>query len=539
MKKPIFVQFWGSLLLVVVLVAYNSCQRPAPTEEAIPFVSQNLKPEKDLQPLFHEVQMAGYFPDSKTFVDAKPLADPQFILEVYQARKEDGTLDLRTFLEEFFDVPSPEFSDNVTQSEAMIPHLHNLWSELTRQADATSNSGSLLPLPYPYVVPGGRFREVYYWDSYFTMLGLLKSNQDSLTISMIKNFAHLIDENGFIPNGNRTYYLGRSQPPFFSLMVMLWAQHLGDERQILNFLPQMKKEYAFWMEGQEELTADNPAMKRVVRLEDGTILNRYWDNYAEPRPESYKEDFELAEHYPESQREQVYRDLRAGAESGWDYSSRWFSDGATLDSIITTSIAPVDLNCLLYFMESSIASLSIVDGDSSTANGFQQKALKRASAIKQYFWDDHSGYFSDLNWKEEQTTMEFSAAGMMPLYVEIATGPQAQQSTLYLKNNLLFPGGVVSTNKETGQQWDYPNGWAPQQWIAIQGLRNYQQNELAQDISQRWLAITERVYNNTGKMMEKYNVVDLSLDAGGGEYPTQDGFGWTNGVTLALTPETP
>ena len=133
-----------------------------------------------------------------------------------------------------------------------------------------------------------------------------------------------------------------------------------------------------------------------------------------------------------------------------------------------------------------------------------------------------------------KTTEQFSAAGMVPLYFQVATIEQAQNAVVFLKENLLFPGGVVSTTQNTGQQWDFPNGWAPQQWMTIQGLHNYQHHALADDITSRWLAITERVYSNTGKMMEKYNVVDLSLTAGGGEYTTQDGFGWTNGVTLAL-----
>jgi alpha,alpha-trehalase len=316
-------------------------------------------------------------------------------------------------------------------------------------------------------------------------------------------------------------------------MVMLWANRHGI-KAALPFLPQLHKEYNFWMRGKDLLDESNSSHQRVVQLPDGTVLNRYWDNFSGPRPESYKEDYELAETFPTDQREQVYRHLRAGAESGWDYSSRWFSDGKSLDSIITTQILPVDLNCLLYFLESSISTLNLYSGDSVQARFFQKLSDNRASAIQNYFWDPKAGYFVDYNIQMGKTTEQFSAAGMVPLYFQVATIEQAQNAIVFLKENLLFPGGVVSTTQNTGQQWDFPNGWAPQQWMTIQGLNNYQHHALADDITSRWLSITERVYSNTGKMMEKYNVIDLSLTAGGGEYTTQDGFGWTNGVTLAL-----
>ena len=125
-------------------------------------------------------------------------------------------------------------------------------------------------------------------------------------------------------------------------------------------------------------------------------------------------------------------------------------------------------------------------------------------------------------------------AAAFPLFFEIASGSQAERVAKILKQHFLQPGGLISTTETTGQQWDAPNGWAPLQWIAIIGLRNYKQDELAKEIARRWMNINEKVYHDTGKMMEKYNVVETDLKAGGGEYPSQDGFGWTNGVYLAL-----
>ena len=521
---------------ISAILCLPACQSPVAEKtdaESIPVVQTPYQPSLALDDLFHDIQMAGIFPDSKTLVDCRPLSAPRDILSDYHQLKDEGPVDLEAFVNQHFEITVNVSGGSVQSKDNMFEHLNALWVTLTRTPDEKNSTSSLLPLPYPYVVPGGRFREIYYWDSYFTMLGLLESQEDSLVVNMIRNFGYLIDTYGFIPNGNRSYYMGRSQPPFFSSMVMLWANRHGI-KAALPFLPQLHKEYNFWMRGKDLLDESNSSHQRVVQLPDGTVLNRYWDNFSDPRPESYKEDYELAETFPTDQREQVYRHLRAGAESGWDYSSRWFSDGKSLDSIITTQILPVDLNCLLYFLESSISTLNLYSGDSVQARFFQKLSDNRATAIQNYFWDSKAGYFVDYNIQMGKTTEQFSAAGMVPLYFQVATIEQAQNAVVFLQENLLFPGGVVSTTQNTGQQWDFPNGWAPQQWMTIQGLHNYQHHALADDITSRWLSITERVYSNTGKMMEKYNVVDLSLTAGGGEYTTQDGFGWTNGVTLAL-----
>ena len=217
---------------------------------------------------------------------------------------------------------------------------------------ASTAEDSRLPLTTRYVVPGGRFREMYYWDSYFTMLGLQVSGRHDLVADMVENFAGLIDRYGHIPNGSRSYYLSRSQPPFFAAMVELQGEHEGLPALLMR-LPQLEREYAFWMDGAAELAA-GAAHRRVVRLADGTLLNRYWDDLAIPRDEAYVEDIATAQQSTRPAPE-VYRDLRAAAESGWDFSSRWLADGKTLSSIRTTDILPVDLNSLLYKLELTIA----------------------------------------------------------------------------------------------------------------------------------------------------------------------------------------
>ena len=167
----------------------------------------------------------------------------------------------------------------------MGAHIKDLWTVLTRSPDSNDTHSTLIPLPKAYVVPGGRFREVYYWDSYFTMLGLVQSGRTDLVKSMLDNFAYLITQIGHIPNGNRTYYLTRSQPPYFAAMVGLFA-HATDTSQALPYLDALEKEYAFLMDGAESLQPGQ-FYRRVVRMPDGTILNRYWDDLPGPRPEAY------------------------------------------------------------------------------------------------------------------------------------------------------------------------------------------------------------------------------------------------------------
>ena len=231
---------------------------------------------------------------------------------------------------------------------------------------------SLIPLPKPYVVPGGRFREGYYWDTYFTMLGLQVSGREDLVDNMLDNFAHLIDTIGHIPNGNRTYYASRSQPPFFAYMVTLAAQAEGD-KVYQKYLPALRKEHAYWMQG-EATTPRGQATRHVVAMPDGAVLNRYWDASDTPRDESYLEDVTTAKSVPARPANEVYRDLRAGAESGWDYSSRWFGDGKTLATIRTTSIVPVDLNSLMFHLETTIVKGCAVTRDAACVTDFSARA---------------------------------------------------------------------------------------------------------------------------------------------------------------------
>ena len=497
-------------------------------------------PEKIYGRLFHDVQMARIFPDSKTFADCTPKKSPEQIVADYQKIISNPAIrfSLKLFVEENFELPVTPQLNYITKEKDIQQHIKNLWGVLKRNADAAPiNGSSLLPLPNAYLVPGGRFREIYYWDTYFTMLGLKESGETDLMESMVKNFAFLIDSFGHIPNGNRTYYLSRSQPPFFSLMVELLASTKGDA-VYLTYLPQLKKEYDYWMETGSKPTGTGQVYKSVVRFIDGSLLNRYWDELDMPRPEAYYEDYTLSSKYAAPKAKKLNRDLRAAAASGWDFSSRWLADKKSLHTIQTTNIIPVDLNCLLYKLELVIARASLLQRNDSVVAVFRKKASNRLMAIDKYCWNKKLGFYTDYDFITRQQSGLVTPAGMYPFcffnqkldYMSLL----ARRVSVVVKEKLLKDGGIVTTENNTGQQWDAPNGWAPLQWMTIWGLDRCGQKELARDIAQRWLALNLKVFNSTGKLMEKYNVVDTAAAAGGGEYPSQDGFGWTNGVFLKL-----
>lgn len=488
-------------------------------------------PAKLYGELFERVQMEQVFSDGKSFVDTEPRQPPAAILNEYRRARSQPNFDLRAFVARYFVFPAtPAVEYRSDPGQDVREHIDTLWPVLTRGPDPSSPYSSLLPLPNPYIVPGGRFKEVYYWDSYFTMIGLQESGRHDMVAAMVNNFADLIDRFGHIPNGNRTYYLSRSQPPFFAAMVELVAARDGN-RAYTRYLPQLKKEYAFWMAGADTL-AKGAAHRRVVRLASGAVLNRYWDDQATPREESYREDVETARKSGRPA-EEIYRNLRAAAESGWDFSSRWFADGKRLATLQVVKTVPVDLNSLLYQLERTLAKSYALAGQSESSKRMQRNAARRKAAMQRYLWDPRRGIFVDYLWEERRQSEAVTAAALYPLYFSVAEPSQGAKTAERIKSTLLAPHGLLTTTAATGEQWDAPNGWAPLQWIAIKGLRDYGQDKLARTIAQRWMAKNIDVYRASGKLVEKYDVTH-SAAAGGGEYPLQDGFGWTNGVLRKL-----
>ena len=492
---------------------------------------------RDLGPLFHDVQMARVFSDSKTFVDARPRSSPAEIAARYAAERTRPGFDLRAFVTEHFEAPRPAGEGTRSDTtQSMEEHIRALWPTLTRPADAPDPRSSLVPLPGQYVVPGGRFREVYYWDSYFTMLGLVEDRRLDLVKNMLDGFASLVRSVGHVPNGNRSYYLSRSQPPFLAAMVGLYAT-ATDTARALEYLGTLEAEHAFWMSGADSV-APGSASRRVVRLRSGAVLNRYWDDRPEPRPESHREDFTLAQRVPEAERTTLYRNIRAAAESGWDFSSRWMRDPSDLRTLETTELVPVDLNSLLYHAERTIGALRRARGgagDAAVAARYDSTAEARRRALLAAAFDTASGFFYDVRWRTgERVTDRPTMAAAVPLFFGLATPEQGRAVAARLGRDFLSAGGFLTTLVRSGQQWDAPNGWPPLQWMGVQGVRAYGREDIANDARTRWLALNRRTYLVTGKMTEKYDVSDLTRRAGGGEYPAQDGFGWTNGVARAM-----
>jgi len=476
-------------------------------------------------PLFGAVQEAQVFPDGKTFADAVPRQAPPAIMAAYAREKPIGKAALAAFVRRYFSVRGD------TQARPPLrERIRELWPILGRAPFAPVAGSSALGLDHGYVVPGDRFQEIYYWDSYFTMLGLKADGQAPLIEAMLADFVDLVERYGHVPNGTRTYYLSRSQPPFLALMMDLSDNR--DPALATRRLAALVREHDYWMAGASCLDAGG-ACQHVVRMPDGSLLNRYWDARDTPRDESWREDRETAAKAKLRAAGVVQRDLRAAAESGWDFSSRWLADPMRLETIHTTDIVPVDLNSLLWMAEIRIAARATAAGDAATAQRFTDMAARRKAAIDRYLWVAGEKRYADWDRVAKRPTTARTAASLFPLFAELASAEQGRAVAATARATLVGEGGLRTTSLRTGQQWDAPNGWAPLQWIAVEGLGRYGEQALAKDIARRWIATVARTYAETGKLLEKYDVEERK-PGGGGEYPTQDGFGWTNGVTAAM-----
>ncbi|MPT31922.1 MAG: trehalase [Chryseobacterium sp.] len=485
---------------------------------------------KDFYNLFEAVQKAEIFEDQKTMVDAIPLFPIDEIEKKYEEEKNYPDFDLKEFvLQNFFlEQLSEKENDSLRNKLPIKEHIKKLWNRLTKTA--YEERGTLLGLPKPYIVPGGRFIEFFYWDSYFVMLGLQVSGNIEMMKNIVENCSYLIMNYGFVPNASRSYFLSRSQPPYFSLMLDLIYESTNDEKIYSQYFETLEKEYQFWMSGIEDLEKGK-AVKRVLKTNEGDILNRYYDNENLPRPESYLID---VKDFENSRNPEFYRNVRAACESGWDFSSRWFEDGENIQTIYTLELAQVDVNCLLWHLETTLAKASRINEKFDIEEKYHLLADKRKSNIDKYFWDEESKIYRDYNFIKNKKTQSEHIASLYPLFIKLSSNQQAEEMSQRISEKFLHSGGLVTTTKQTGQQWDFPNAWAPNQWIGYVAMKNYGFDDLAEQIKNNWSGNVERVYNNTGKLMEKYNAVDVKSIAGGGEYPNQDGFGWTNGVYLKM-----
>ncbi|VFQ69118.1 unnamed protein product [Cuscuta campestris] len=454
-------------------------------------------------------------------------------------------------------VPEPEgFLPGVEEPEVRKwgLEIHSLWKKLSRKVGEAVRKNpelhTLLPLENPVIIPGSRFQEVYYWDSYWVIRGLLASKMYETAKGIVYNLLSLIEKYGFVLNGARAYYTNRSQPPLLSSMIIDIYNRTGDLKLAKTALPLLVKEHHFWNSGMHKVT-----------IEDGQGVNhslsRYHAMWNEPRPESSTIDKETASQVSsECEKKELYREIATIAESGWDFSSRFMRKESDLTTLCTTSVLPVDLNAFLLKMELDIAFLANVLGDKKLDETFIEAAKSRKDAINSIFWNKDIGQWLDYwlcsssitsegvyKWDSKHHNKKPFSSNFIPLWVEsFHRDHETVKKTIksFNKSGLLLPAGIAMTLTKTGQQWDYPNGWAPIQHMIVEGLVKSglgEAKELANDIARRWLRTNYAVYRKTGAMYEKYDVEKCGEFGGGGEYISQTGFGWSNGVVLAFLEE--
>lgn len=507
--------------------------------------------------LLETVQKANIFHDCKHFVDMPLKVDPESTLHDWQELIASGQIDensLRLFISNHFDEPGgeldncepsdfdPEYgkfeSINSPSYRQWAKELHRKWPTLCRKVServiAYPEKFSLIPLPKPFVVPGGRFREMYYWDSFFTIKGLLASGMYNTVRGMIENMGSLIERFGYVPNGNRVYYLNRSQPPLLTWCLSAYYEATSDKEFVFTGARWFEREFEFFQK------------QRSIQLPGVTSpLYRYHVVALGPRPESYREDVESAHHIEDVlEKQRLWGDIAAAAESGRDFSSRWFArDGPVagkMGSTRTSSILPVDLNAIICGNLRLMANLYEVIEDTSKAEQCRQQFRSMKEAIHQVFWNEECGCWFDYDIINSCHVNIYMDTNFFPLFTGCTHDdfdPQKIVSYMTSVGVLAFPGGLPSSLIASGQQWDFPNAWAPTTWVIIQGLRSTGQHEVARQIAEKWI---KRNYGmwlvSGGRMFEKYNVASqtYNMAGGGGEYEVQEGFGWTNGVILDL-----
>ncbi len=407
----------------------------------------------------------------------------------------------------------------------------------------------LLYLPRPYVVPGGRFNEMYGWDSYFIQVGLLRDNELTLAKDMADNFLYEIRNYGKILNANRTYYLTRSQPPFLTQMVLGVYQKTQDRKWLADAVPAIEKYYAFWttephLTSQTGLSryydfGDTPAPESVSAERDAQGFTHY-DRVREYYKTHQVTDYEVGEFYDRGRdllTSLFYRGDRSMRESGFDPSNRFGQF-----SVDIIHYDPVCLNSLLYLMETQTADIMKTLGREADATKWQKLAENRAAKINQLMWDPKDGLYYDYEFVHSHVRRYPFLTTFYPLWAGIAT---KEQAAAVEKNLSKFeqPGGLQTSTFQSGNQWDSPFGWAPLQMIAVDGLRRYGYSEDADRISQKWLSLVLQEYRKTGVIVEKYDVVHRGLEVGRtikfGYSSNEAGFGWTNAVYTKLLDELP
>jgi len=518
--------------------------------------------------LLHAVQTSHMYKDSKTFVDMSMKKDPEVILGLFgQFPKSYSEQELLDFIAENFDsnesdllawrpidmVEHPKFIDQITNIEykTWALALNQVWAELTRVVSPNALNSpqrhSILPRRFPMIVPGGRFRESYYWDTYWIVKGLIACEMQMTSIGVVQNLLDDVENFGFVPNGARIYYLNRSQPPLLSHMVLEVFEATKNREWLEKAIAILDKEYLYWM---------NPESGKIVQFSDGNVLNRYFANTTLPRPESYAEDIHTAQngsHPPNF----AYLQLATGAETGWDYSSRWLAgvnvNNLSLSDIIATFVIPVDLNALLFRMERNLARMhEFIDESlesiphsntqcfkSPIAQQYAEAAERRKNAMNKWLWDPNTFCWRDFRIDTEHQSIRNSISNwVVPAWAGMLEGEDEMKINLFKESlkasGLLQIGGAITSDLTTGQQWDSPNVWPPIMSMLIESMEFISDPQMAMKLVETWLSTSFIAWKKDGSMHEKYNGFELGVNGAGGEYEPQVGFGWTNGIILDL-----
>jgi alpha,alpha-trehalase len=407
----------------------------------------------------------------------------------------------------------------------------------------------LLYLPHPYVVPGGRFNEMYGWDSFFIQMGLLRDGKVELAKDLADNFVYEIREYGKILNANRTYYLTRSQPPFLTQMLLAVYGKTQDRKWLADSVPAIETYYRYW--------TSEP------HLTPATGLSRYFDTGEGPAPEvvaaevdrkgrneyhllegyfktHHVTDYDVSQYYDAATRQLTplfYTGDRSMRESGFDPSSRFGPF-----SIDIIHYDPVCLNSLLYLMEAQTAEIMGLLNRDAEKTEWQRRAGERAQRINRLLWDEKDGLYYDYNFAEARQRRYPFLATFYPLWAGIASRAQAARVAHNL-SRFEQPGGLQTSTFHSGDQWDAPFGWAPLQWIAVEGLRRYGFTAEADRISEKFLELMAQEFRKRGTLLEKYDVVRRGADVSSrihyGYRSNEAGFGWSNAVFTALYDELP
>jgi len=446
-----------------------------------------------------------------------------------------------------------------------LPHAIDHMGDVT-VADVPEEG--LLYLPHPYVVPGGRFNEMYGWDSYFILLGLVADRRTDLARDMVENFFFEIENYGSILNANRTYYLTRSQPPFLTSMIRELYEHPGSRPLSKTWLTRAygyaKRDYGVWTSAPHlagdtglarysdlgsgpvpEMADDSAYYTDVIRwlLAHPNVKTEYLLDAPEtPTAEQAKT---LARTSCDIAASKVcaaawvdghrltaafYSGDRAMRESGFDTSFRFGPFSGSTDHF-----APVCLNSLLYKYERDMEHFATLLGRASEAAQWRRRAATRKEAINRLMWDTKKGMFFDYNFVEQHASAYNYVTAFYPLWAGLASREQAAALRLHLPA-FERAGGLATSDFDSGTQWDLPFGWAPTTWLTVKGLANYNFMPDATRISTNFSQTVLENFLHDGTIREKYNVVSGSanVEVATGYKSNVVGFGWTNGVYLQM-----